>query len=75
MDTVKEILGRNIVFVAVLIGLLSVTVDWHLCTIERGKYLLGIYYNGFYQNSSDGLVYQDYLTTHGITHDFIKSNI
>jgi hypothetical protein len=71
----KKILGHNIFFGAILALLLSSTVNWRLCTIERGKYLLGIYYNGFFQNVSDGTVYQDYLKTHGITHEFIKDNI
>lgn len=71
----QKILGRNIVLWAILALLLSSSVNWRLCTIERGKYLLGIYYNGFYQNTSDGLIYKDYLKTHGITHEFIKENI
>lgn len=71
----KKILGRNIVWGILLALALSASVNWRLCTIERGKYLLGIYYNGFYQNASDGTVYTDYLKTHGITHEFIKDNI
>jgi len=71
----KKILGRNIFWWALLALLLSQSVNWRLCTIERGKYLLGICYNGFYQNASDRIVYQDYLKTHGITHEFIKNNI
>jgi hypothetical protein len=71
----KKIFVRNIVLWAILALILSSTVNWRLCTIERGKYLLGIYYNGFFQNVSDGLVYTDYLKTHGITHEFIKDNI
>jgi hypothetical protein len=71
----KQIFARNIVWWALLALLLSASVNWRLCTIERGKYLLGIFYNGHYQNISDGIVYQDYLKTHGITHDFIKENI
>ncbi len=71
----KDILARNIVWWVLLALLLSASVNWRLCTIERGKYLLGIYYNGFYQNAFDGIVYKDYLKTHGITHEFITSNI
>ena len=71
----KGILARNIVWGVLLVLALSPSVNWRLCTIERGKYLLGIYYNGFYQNISDGIVYRDYLKTHGITHEFIKENI
>lgn len=71
----KKIFARNIVCWAVLGLIVSVSVNWRLCTIERGKYLLGIFYNGYYQNASDGAVYKDYLMTHGITHEFIKENI
>jgi len=72
---IKAVLGRNIIYWILLALLLSYIVNWRLCTIERGKYLLGIFYNGFYQNTSDGIVYKDYLKIHGITHDFIKENI
>ncbi len=72
---VRAYLARNIVWAALLALFLSCNVNWRLCTIERGKYLLGIFYNGYYQNKSDGTVYIDYLKTHGITHEFIKSNI
>ena len=72
---IRIILGRNIFWWAILMLLLSLSVNWRLCTIERGKYLLGIFYNGYYKNTSDGLVYRDYLKTHGITHEFIKENI
>jgi hypothetical protein len=71
----KEIFARNIVWWVILALLLSQSVNWRLCTIERGKYLLGIFYNGYYQNTSDGTVYTDYLKTHRITHEFIKGNI
>lgn len=71
----KKIFARNIVWWAIVALLLSPSVNWRLCTIERGKYLLGIYYNGFYQNASDGMIYKDYLKTHGITDEFIKENI
>ena len=71
----KKIFARNIVWIALLGLLLSQTVNWRLCTIERGKYLLGIFYNGYFQNTQDGIVYKDYLKTHGITDEFIKRNI
>ena len=75
LEILMKIFARNIVGWAVLALVLALSVNWRLCTIERGKYLLGIYYNGFYQNASDGIVYQDYLKTHGITHEFIEKNI
>lgn len=72
---IKRIAATNLVWWALVALALSHSVNWRLCTIERGKYLLGIFYNGFYQNQSDGTVYKDYLKTHGITHDFIRENI
>ena len=72
---IKEVLGRNVFLFALLALLISTTVNWRLCTIERGKYLLGIFYNGHFQNTSDGIVYQDYLKTHHITNELIKENI
>jgi hypothetical protein len=71
----KQVLGRNILFWALLGLLLSQSVNWRLCTIERGKYLLGIFYNGYYLNNSDGTIYKDYLKTHRITDEFIRENI
>jgi hypothetical protein len=71
----KNILARNIVCFGLLGLALSMSVDWRLCTIERGKYLLGIFYNGYFQNTSDGMVYKDYLKVHKITHEFIQSHI
>src|SRR5580658_2421088 len=71
----KKFFARNIIWFSLLALGLSTSVNWRLCTIERGKYLLGIFYNGYYQNTSDGIVYKDYLKTHGITHEFIKENI
>lgn len=70
----KKIFARNILWWFLLTLCLSSSVNWRLCTIERGVYLLGIFYNGFYQNTSDGIVYKDYLKTHGITDEFVRSN-
>ena len=71
----KRILMYNIVWWFFLGLALSSSVNWRMCTIERGQYLLGIFFNGYYQNTSDGTVYKDYLKTHGITHEFITDNI
>ena len=71
----KKIFARNIFLWLLLTLALFSSVNWRLCTIERGKYLLGIFYNGYFQNASDGTVYKDYLKTHHITHEFIKENI
>ncbi len=71
----KKVFLRNMAWYTFFALFLSLSINWRLCTIERGKYLLGIFYNGYYQNTSDGTVYKDYLKTHGITHEFIKENI
>lgn len=75
MPFIKNILARNFWLWIVVALIFSWTVNEKLCMIERGKYLLGIFYNGFFQNSRDGMVYSDYLKSHGITHEFIKNNI
>jgi len=72
---IKKIFARNIVWAAIVVLLLSSNVNWGLCMIERGRYLLGIFYNGHFQNVSDGIVYHDYLKTHTITPEFIGENI
>lgn len=71
----KQALTRNIWLYLALALLLAQSADWNKCLVQRGKYLLGIVYNGHFQNARDGLVYQDYLKSHGITHEFIKAHI
>ena len=71
----KDKLSRNLVWWILLALVMSLHINWRLCTIERGKYLLGIFYNGYYQNAADRIVYEDYLKTQGITHEFITKNI
>lgn len=75
MRVFKYMISRNwVLFVA--IGLiLTFTVDWQKCFIQRGKYLLGIFYNGYFQNQKDGEVYTDYLKRHGSTPEQFKGLI
>ena len=71
----KVILSRNIWLYLVLALILGVSVDWNKCVLERGRYLLGIFYNGHFKNSNDGTVYQDYLKRHGLTHDEFQKSL
>ena len=64
---IKKILARNVLLVLCIYLLLAVTVNWQECFIKRGKYLLGIVYNGHFQNAHDKIVYEDYLKHHGTT--------
>lgn len=61
----KAILGRNIVVFIILALIVARVVDWDKCFNQRARYLLGIYYNGHFLNSLDGVVYKDYLKRHG----------
>ena len=73
MLRLRHILSRNIWLYLGLMVILAVSVDWHLCFQQRGRYLLGIFYNGYFQNSRDGQVYQDFLKRHGTTHESFGS--
>ncbi len=64
---IQKILYRNI-FLFLIVGLiLARSIDFQECFIKRGKYLLGIVYNGFFQNEKDKAVYELYLKRHGTT--------
>ncbi len=65
----KSGLSRNYLLYAVIILILAGSVDWKKCHAQRGRYLLGIVYNGHFQNANDGVVYTDYLKRHGSTHE------
>ncbi|MBI4310011.1 MAG: hypothetical protein HY591_06735 [Candidatus Omnitrophica bacterium] len=69
----KQILSRNIWLYLGLMLILLVSVDWDKCFRQRGRYLLGIFYNGHFQNPRDGLVYRDYLKRHGTDHGAFKN--
>ena len=69
----QRILLRNFLLYLIIALLLAKSVNWQECFIKRGKYLLGIYYNGFYKNTNDGIVFEDYLKRHGSSdQDFKK---
>lgn len=72
---IRKILARNIVLFAIVAVVLAKTIDWNDCFIKRGKYLLGIVYNGNLQNKNDTLVYEDYLKRHGSTHQEFQKHI
>ena len=61
---VKNILLRNLFLYALLVFILGASVDWGKCFVQRGKYLLGIVYNGHFENRRDGRVYEDFLKRH-----------
>lgn len=70
---IKKILARNIWLYLAVMLIMAAGIDWNACFMQRGKYLLGIFYNGFFQNADDGTVYQDYLKRHGYDHQaFVK---
>lgn len=75
MPAFKNIVSRNIVVYGLIGFVLAVSVDWNKCVIQRGRYLLGIYYNGFFKNEADGLVYRDYLLRHGLTDETFRKMI
>ena len=63
----KNILLRNVWLYLILALVLAVSVNWDKCFHQRGRYLLGLWYNGYFQNPLDGQVYKDYLRGHGQT--------
>ncbi len=63
----KTIVARNLVLYVALMLLLKVSVDWDKCFEQRGRYLLGLWYNGFFKNALDEQVYKDFLKRHGTT--------
>ena len=71
----KSILAKNIVLYLIVGLIIAKSVDWDKCFMQRGKYLLGIFYNGHFQNSRDGEVYHDYLKRHGTTHESFVKNL
>lgn len=70
---IKAILSRNIMLYVVVALMMAYSVDWDKCLHQRGKYLLGIFYNGYFQNHRDGIVYQDYLKRHHLNHESFKN--
>jgi hypothetical protein len=75
MNIFKSILSRNIVLYCVLALVLSHAVNWDKCFHQRAKYLLGIFYNGYFLNKTDGVVYKDYLKRHGTNHEQFKNTL
>lgn len=70
---ISRLLLRNIALYAVIALIFARAVDWDKCFVQRGKYLLGIVYNGHYQNAKDTQVYVDYLKRHHSDNDaFLK---
>jgi tetratricopeptide (TPR) repeat protein len=60
----KIILDRSLwLYLAVLVIFVG-SLDYKQAAKERGRYLLGIFYNEQLQNFEDGIVYFDYLIRH-----------
>ena len=60
-EMIKSIFGRAIVVYIGLVLVFRWSVDFTQVAQERSHYLLGIFYNGFYKNYSDGIVYFEHL--------------
>ncbi len=74
-NMILKILLRNALLFLIAAALLSKSVDRQECFIKRGKYLLGIVYNGFFQNERDKIVYEDYLKRHGSSPEIFQKGL
>ncbi len=72
---IKKIFARNVFLYVLVILLLAKSVNWQECFIKRGKYLLGIVYNGSFLNDHDKTVYEDYLKRHGSSPEIFQQNL
>ena len=61
-NLLKAVFGRAISAYILLAVIFRFSVDFPKAAQERLHYLLGIFYNGFYKNYEDGIVYFDHLT-------------
>ncbi len=75
MAMLKRILSSNIVFYALLMLVFAQSVDWRQCFHQRGRYLLGIYYNGHFSNQQDGTVYREFLKRHKTTQESFQNTL
>ncbi len=60
-----KIFLRNVLAYALLAGVFMFAVDHAKVFDQRSKYLLGIFYNGYFKNYKDGVVYFDYMIRQG----------
>lgn len=72
---IKKIFFRNFILFAICALLLSLSVGWSECFLKRGKYLLGIVYNGNFKNEKDIIVYESYIKRHGSTPTIFQQNL
>ena len=61
MIWIQRVFQRNIVACLALAAVLTFAVDHTKVRDQRGRYLLGIFYNEHFKNYKDGVVYFDYL--------------
>ncbi len=67
MPVVRYCLGRPLWLYAMLVCVFAVSVDSKIITHQRSRYLLGLFYNGYFENYKDGIVYFDYMARHSPT--------
>ncbi len=53
--------NRHIFVWAIVALMMYVCMDKPKAHDSRGRYLLGIFYNGHFENLKDGIVYLDYM--------------
>ncbi len=58
---IRKIFLRNVLAYALLAGVFTFAVDHAKVQDQRSRYLLGIFYNGYFKNYKDGVVYFDYM--------------
>jgi len=57
----KLILGRAASVYILIASIFYWSIDFSKASEQRSRYLLGIFFNGFYKNYYDGIVYFDYM--------------
>ena len=60
----SRIFARNLSVYLIAVLVLAFSVRWPQVEEKRSLYLLGIFYNGYFQNRHDGIVYLDYMKRH-----------
>lgn len=72
---IRKIFARNIFLFVIVIVIFSVSMNSKECFDKRGRYLLGIAYNGGFLNANDNVVYEDYLKRHGSSPEIFQQGL
>ena len=64
MHWIKWMASRSVFAYAGVILICAGSTNFARAFEARGKYLLGIFFNGDFQNYKDGIVYFDYMRRH-----------